>query len=365
MLGFFIVQLPFSVCLVWFLLMLLKHKKNHSDRIMLCIMALLAVFFICGSGYLVPSPNYELLAVYDIIMEFTSLSVFPLIYMYIRSCYDETNERLISYLLFLPALLLTTSCTVITAILGVSDSSQLVFAIYRNMIVPDALSDLENAFVIMTVRSYRTVFYLSIAVTLIYVFFKLFVGKIRFWRTPVPFFIAFLLLWGACSLFSSVFMNPESVWSSVWSLVTALVLFFIGYTSAMLPLPDTSGIDSDPVAERLTGYDKIMDSFNDLMVKQEGFLDPNMTIDEISRRLNSNRTYVSKLVNIYHGMPFRDYLNKMRIDYSKRLMTDEPDAALDYISAKSGFQSSTQFIRKFKELEGLTPTAWKSSQFKK
>ena len=144
-----------------------------------------------------------------------------------------------------------------------------------------------------------------------------------------------------------------------------LVLFFIGYTSAMLPLPDTSGIDSDPVAERLTGYDKIMDSFNDLMVKQEGFLDPNMTIDEISRRLNSNRTYVSKLVNIYHGMPFRDYLNKMRIDYSKRLMTDEPDAALDYISAKSGFQSSTQFIRKFKELEGLTPTAWKSSQFKK
>ena len=74
-----------------------------------------------------------------------------------------------------------------------------------------------------------------------------------------------------------------------------------------------SGIDSGPVAERLTGYDKIMDSFNDLMVKQEGFLDPNMTIDEISRRLNSNRTYVSKLVNIYHGMPFRDYLNKMRI----------------------------------------------------
>ena len=126
-----------------------------------------------------------------------------------------------------------------------------------------------------------------------------------------------------------------------------------------------SGIDSGPVADRVTGYDKIMESFNDVMVKQQGFLDPAMTIDEISRRLNSNRTYVSKLVNIYHGMPFRDYLNKMRIDYAKQLMTDEPDASLDYISAKSGFQSSTQFIRKFKELEGRTPTVWKSSQLKK
>jgi len=402
MLGFFVVQLPFSVCLVWFLLMLLKHKKSHSDRIMMFIMGFLSVFFLCGSGYIVPSPNYELLAIYDIIMEFTSLSVFPLIYMYIRSCYEETNERAYTYLLFLPALLIPTASTVITAIMGVANSSHLVYAIYRNLIVPDMLTDLERAFVIMTVRSYRLVFYLSIAITLIYVFSRLFVGKFKFRHIHVflsgrkssfvanvigLFFVAFLLLWGACSLFASIFMNPASVWSSVWSLVTAVVLFFIGYISAIPPLPGgymnmarlshpfevldvspqeyMSGIDSGPVAERLTGYDKIMDSFNDLMVKQEGFLDPNMTIDEISRRLNSNRTYVSKLVNIYHGMPFRDYLNKMRIDYSKRLMTDEPDAALDYISAKSGFQSSTQFIRKFKELEGLTPTAWKSSQLKK
>jgi AraC-like DNA-binding protein len=70
---------------------------------------------------------------------------------------------------------------------------------------------------------------------------------------------------------------------------------------------------------------------------------------------------VSKLVNIYYGMPFRDYLNQLRIEHAKQLMTDEPDAVIDYISAKSGFQSSTQFIRKFRELEGVTPTVWKST----
>ena len=90
-----------------------------------------------------------------------------------------------------------------------------------------------------------------------------------------------------------------------------------------------------------------------------------MSIDEISQRLNTNRTYVSKLVNIYYGMPFRDYLNKLRLDYSKELMAAEPDAVIDYIAAKSGFQSSTQFIRKFRETEGVTPTVWRTLQRKK
>ena len=402
MLGFFVVQLPFSVCLVWFLLMLVKRHKSHSDNLMMFIMAFLAIFFLCGSGYLMPTPNYERLAINNTIMEFSSLCVFPLIYLYIRSCYEETNERLISYLLFLPALLLATASIVATALLGVQHSSQLVFAIYRNVIIPDLLTDLERAYVLMTFRSYYIVYFLAIALTLIYVFSKLFVGKFKFKHVSVflrgqkssfvanvlcLFFVILLLLLGACSLFPSVFMSYGCIWTSVWSFVASAVLFLIGYVSAIPPLPGgyvnmerlrhpfgamnqspqqyMSGIDSGPVAERVTGYDKIMESFNDLMVKQEGFLDPNMTIDEISRRLNSNRTYVSKLVNIYHGMPFRDYLNKMRIDYAKQLMTDEPDASLDYISAKSGFQSSTQFIRKFKELEGLTPTVWKSSQLKK
>ena len=402
MLGFFVVQLPFSVCLVWFLLMLVKRQKSHSDKLMMCMMALLAVFFLCGSGYLMPTPNYERLAINNTIMEFASLCVFPLIYLYIRSCYEETNERLMSYLLFLPALLLATASIVATALLGIHHSSQLVFAIYRNLIIPDLLTELERAYVLMTFRSYYIVYFLAIAITLIYVFSKLFVGKFKFKHVSVflrgqkssfvanvicLFFVILLLLLGVCSLFPSIFMSNESIWSSVWSLVTSAVLFLIGYVSAIPPLPGgyvnmerlrhpfgalnqspqeyMSGIDSGPVADRVTGYDKIMESFNDVMVKQQGFLDPAMTIDEISRRLNSNRTYVSKLVNIYHGMPFRDYLNKMRIDYAKQLMTDEPDASLDYISAKSGFQSSTQFIRKFKELEGRTPTVWKSSQLKK
>ena len=183
-------------------------------------------------------------------------------------------------------------------------------------------------------------------------------------------------------------MNTLSFWSSAWSLVTAIVLFMIGYVAAVPALPGgyinldrlrhpftamhqstqefLQSIDSGPMAGVATsGYDKIMDSFKQHMVKEQGFLNPSLTIDEISRTLNTNRTYVSKLVNLYYGMSFRDYINMLRIDYAKQLMTDEPDASLDYIAAKSGFQSSTQFIRKFREKEGITPTVWKTLQRQK
>ena len=43
MLNYFAVQLPFSVCAVWFVLMMIKSKKDYSDRLMLWILGLLAL----------------------------------------------------------------------------------------------------------------------------------------------------------------------------------------------------------------------------------------------------------------------------------------------------------------------------------
>lgn len=402
MFRFFVVQLPFSVCATWYLLVLFKRHKNHSNRLMIFIMAFLAIFFLCGSSYMSPIPNYRRLVIYDIVMQFTSLAVFPLICFYIRSLYEESHEGLFSYMLLLPAFLMTTSSIVVTSLLGMDECSEMVMAIHKGVLVPDYMDVLEKAYTVMSYRAYRFVFFGSMALSLIYLFSRLFTGKFRFshipafWSGKRPSFVAnavcllfvvFFILWILCTFFMSVFMNPFSVWSWFWAVFASATLFFIGYVAAVPPLPGgyidlhrfmhpfvsmsqsrqefISSIDSGPVADRTTGYDKIMDSFQDLMVKHEGFLEPGMTIDEISKRLNSNRTYVSKLVNIYYGMPFRDYLSDMRINYAKKLMMAEPDASLDYISAKSGFQSSTQFIRKFKELEGVTPAVWRSSQRKK
>ena len=180
MLSFFIVQLPFSVCAVWCLFVMLKGHKTHSDRLLMWIMALLAVSFLCGSNHMAPYPDYNHLVFYDIVMQFSTIAVFPTICLYIRSLYEESRESLLSYMLFLPSILLVTASVVVTALLGVSNCSFLIQAIHNGVLVPDALNVLENAYIIMTYKAYYLVFFVSLSLSLIYVFSRLFTGKFKF-----------------------------------------------------------------------------------------------------------------------------------------------------------------------------------------
>lgn len=403
MLSIFAVQLPFSVCAVWFLLTLFKGHKTHSDRLLATIMAFLTVCFYCGSNHMSPYPNYPKLVVMDIVMQFTVLSVFPLICLYIRSLFEESHERSIMYLLFLPSMLQTVCTIVVTSLLGVQACAKVIETIYSGVIVVDRLDVLETAYLNLSYKSFNVIFFVELVASMVFLSSRLFVGKFKFAHISAflrgekssfvanilcSFFIIYFFLWALCIVFMDPFMNTLSIWSSLWSFFVALLLFFVGYVAAIPPLPGgyinierirhpfsamrqsrqefLQGINSGPVADApASGYDKIMESFRQVMIVEQGFLNPSMTIDEISKTLNTNRTYVSKLVSIYYGVPFRDYLNNLRLDYAKRLLMDEPDAVIDYVAAKSGFQSSTQFIRKFRETEGVTPTAWRTLQRKK
>lgn len=399
MLGIFIVQLPFSVCAVWCLILLSKRHKNLSDRLVMWVMGLLAVSLYCGSMHMDINPNYNRLAIGNVILQFSSLAVFPIICLYIRSCYEDYHISWVPYLSTLPSLILLFISIVLTSVIGIDRSGQLIEMIHSGVVQRNLLSRLDKAYILFTFQIYFVTFFISLCISLIYVFAKLFTGKFKFKHIAsflrgekssfvanviCLFFVIYFILWAVSVIFGSVICDTLSVWSVVWSLTAAVVLFLIGYVTTVPALPGgyinldrlrhpfgamrqstqeyLQGIDSGPMAGVATsGYDKIMDSFKRYMIKERGYLNPSLTIEEIARVLNTNRTYVSKLVNLYFGMSFRDYLCSLRMDYAKQLMKDEPDASLDYIAVKSGFQSSTQFIRKFREVEGITPTVWKAT----
>ena len=399
MLGIFIVQLPFSVCAVWCLILLSKRHKNLSDRLVMWVMGLLADSLYCGSMHMDMNPNYNRLAIGNVILQFSSLAVFPIICLYIRSCYEDYHISWVPYLSTLPSLILLLISIVLTSVIGIDRCGQLIEMLHSGVVPRNLLSRLDKAYILFTFQIYFVTFFISLCISLIYVFAKLFTGKFKFKHIAsflrgekssfvanviCLFFVIYFILWAVSVIFGSVICDTLSVWSVVWSLTAAVVLFLIGYVTTVPALPGgyvnldrlrhpfgamrqstqeyLQGIDSGPMAGVATsGYDKIMDSFKRYMIKERGYLNPSLTIEEIARVLNTNRTYVSKLVNLYFGMSFRDYLSSLRMDYAKQLMKDEPDASLDYIAVKSGFQSSTQFIRKFREVEGITPSVWKAT----
>ena len=102
--------------------------------------------------------------------------------------------------------------------------------------------------------------------------------------------------------------------------------------------------------------------FQTRIIDAKAFLDPNFSMQDAARMLNTNRTYISKVVNMQYGASFKELIARLRLDYSKKILLEEPNETMVCVAKKCGFLASNQFIRKFREQEGVTPLVWRSSQ---
>lgn len=94
-------------------------------------------------------------------------------------------------------------------------------------------------------------------------------------------------------------------------------------------------------------------------VKEEGYVRPGLTLKELSEKLYTNRTYLSGYINTTYGMPFRDWITGLRLEYAKQKMLQFPQLNISEVSGISGFLSTSHFIRTFKEKEGVSPSRWR------
>lgn len=115
----------------------------------------------------------------------------------------------------------------------------------------------------------------------------------------------------------------------------------------------------DPDASK----ESLLEMFNKCMDEEKPYLDPNLTIENLAAHLNTNKTYISILVNQNFRMTFRNYINIKRIEHAKSLILASPDELLDFIATDSGFLSSSQLNKKFKEIEGISPRQWQIAQY--
>lgn len=86
----------------------------------------------------------------------------------------------------------------------------------------------------------------------------------------------------------------------------------------------------------------------------------NITLDKVAREVGISSYYLSKLFAQKIGNGFSDYLNLLRIECGKELLT-MTDRQVGEIAYSCGFQSESSFFRNFKELVGTTPLQYRKS----
>lgn len=83
-----------------------------------------------------------------------------------------------------------------------------------------------------------------------------------------------------------------------------------------------------------------------------------LTLDEISKRYHYNAIYLGQLIKRETGMPFNQYLNKLRIDRAMEMLRRNEEIKLADLATQLGFSDVKYFSKVFKKLTGLSPSQY-------
>jgi AraC-like DNA-binding protein len=100
-----------------------------------------------------------------------------------------------------------------------------------------------------------------------------------------------------------------------------------------------------------------------IMESQKPYLDPELNLPSLAGQMDLSLNELSELVNNGFGENFNQFVNRYRVEESKRLLVSGKHAHLSMvgIAFEAGFNSKTAFNTTFKKMIGLAPTDFKNS----
>lgn len=107
--------------------------------------------------------------------------------------------------------------------------------------------------------------------------------------------------------------------------------------------------------------DDRIEQFRELMETKKIWRNEELTSQHVCEMMNIGKTTFSLLVNQYYNMPFRDLVNKYRIEEAKRYMIANPTATQEVVAQHCGFKNAQYFNAQFKKTVGDTPAMWLAS----
>ena len=152
-------------------------------------------------------------------------------------------------------------------------------------------------------------------------------------------------------------------------------------TAVDIPQPATG--ESDPIESKESGeketkaakYSKsaldtdmsarILKRLNETMEQEKPYLENNLTLPGLAKRVSTSPHYLSQVINEQLQMSFFDLINSYRVETAKQLIIDplpHTKTILD-IAMASAFNSKSAFYTAFKKQMGITPSEFKRKHF--
>lgn len=107
----------------------------------------------------------------------------------------------------------------------------------------------------------------------------------------------------------------------------------------------------------------LLSRIKDFMINNEPYLNPELTLKDLSQNLNIPERLLSGLINQYNNQNFYDFVNNFRVEKAKKLLKENKSKSktIQEIIWDSGFNSKSTFNLAFKKFTGTTPSEFKKS----
>jgi len=189
----------------------------------------------------------------------------------------------------------------------------------------------------------------------------------RRWFKQITFFFGLYVLayYGYYLLVRTSFFT--AYWDYGIGLLMGIGMYGIGYMAYRYPhLLDERNQKKKLIGgqyESSTITDRAMTSILrklDQEMQQKFWYKDNISLDALAKRLGVNKHQLSQVINQGKGITFTEYINKLRIDESIRLLNEHPDLSIKEVYFEVGYANKTSFYTHFKRLTGMTPTEFKA-----
>ncbi len=375
-----IIYTPMYVTFFWTIVLLLSNTKKNKAKRLLSVFMIFA-FLVYLSHALFFKQFEKAYLIFDSIYILASLSVYPLYYWYIKILTVETGYTPKNLRLFIPAVILS----VVTALIYILMKPQERFDYLHHFLLKNDTQISET----ILMQSQKIVFITGRIVFAIQVIFFLIFGRklvIQYNKRVANFYsnlesktivwVNFLLSSFVITSIMSVVFNiigryeflDSPLLLLIPSLIFSVMLFSIGFLGYMQnhSVLELVSDESKSIEKNLKDFNHVQlkEQLLNLFGKDKIYKNSDLKITQVSSKLQTNRTYVSNIINSDFSCSFSDFVNKYRIEEAKKMLTDDllKNYSMNYISEAVGFGSLNTFIRVFKEKEGVTPGRFRDLQ---
>jgi len=375
------VYTPLYVSSLWALI-LLTSSKNNSARFFLGLFSLtVSILFLSHAIYY--HHLKEIYLYFDLVFIFSSLSIYPIYYWYIKLLTCNSKIDFNDLKLQIPA---------VGMLIAVIVTYSLMSHNLREMYVNNYLygnGKMEGAPTLIKIQLalcyiLRMIYLLQIVFTYLKIrsyiarynenianFYSNLENKTLVWPKKILIFFAlFSAFTILTNFFGRYFFDKYPLFLLIAGLIFSMLMFVLGYRGYrqdhnILTL-EFDGGNIPVTSNENKNIAKIKAQLIRLFEKEQIFKTTDLKITDIAVILNSNRTYISAFINHEYACSFCTFVNQYRVEEAKKVLLDNVNNnfSLEYIATLAGFGSLHSFIRVFKDVTGSTPGCFRELNLK-